>query len=126
MNTKQELVLDLIARWADRFECIKAVVIYGSVARGDERLDSDLDVDLEFVSDLSGAGMLTSYTDAQRSFDELDKDVSRAIGHALQLSNYVIGRQDNVARTAIAQGREIGALRKARIVATSHRPFSKR
>jgi predicted nucleotidyltransferase len=122
MNTKQKLALDLIARWADRFECIKAVVIYGSVARGDERPDSDLDVDLEFVSDLSGTGMPTSYTDAQWSFNELHEDISREIGHTLQLSNYVIGRHDHVARAAIAGGTEIGVLRKARIVATSPRP----
>jgi predicted nucleotidyltransferase len=53
MNRKQETALRTIADWADRFECVKGVVLYGSVARGDERADSDLDVDLEFVADLT-------------------------------------------------------------------------
>jgi predicted nucleotidyltransferase len=48
--------LDLIAHWASRFDCIKAAVIYGSVARGDENQNSDLDVDLTY-SDLSAPGM---------------------------------------------------------------------
>src|SRR5262249_32069033 len=91
MNSKQKIALDLIARWADRFDCIRTVVIYGSVARGDEKPDSDLDIDLEFVPDLSAPGMAGSYGEAQQSFDNLRKAISCATGHTLRISNYVIG-----------------------------------
>ena len=37
MSPKQEIALETIARWADRFECIKSVVIIGSVALKDQK-----------------------------------------------------------------------------------------
>src|SRR5258708_5717591 len=68
MNPKQEIALLTIARWADCFECIKRAVIYGSVARGDERPDSDFRC--RFVTDLSAPGMAASYTKAQHGGGE--------------------------------------------------------
>jgi predicted nucleotidyltransferase len=78
MNEKQETVLRIIAGWADRFGCVTKAVIYGSVARGDERPTSDLDVDLEYVSDLTAPGMTKSYAEAHASFDNLRDDLFKA------------------------------------------------
>jgi predicted nucleotidyltransferase len=89
VNTKQETAIRIIAAWADRFGCVTRAVIYGSVARGDEGPTSDLDVDLEYVSDLTAPGMARSYTEAQGSFEDLSNHLFREIGHRLRLSNYV-------------------------------------
>jgi hypothetical protein len=86
--------------------------------RGDEKAESDLDVDLEFVADLTAPGMAQSYTNAQNSLANLCKDMFCATSHDLRISNYRIGRVDHIARNAIECGTEIGVLRKARIVAT--------
>ena len=51
MNRKQKVALQIIAAWADRFACVKTAVIFGSVARGDEKPGSDLDLDLQYVDD---------------------------------------------------------------------------
>ena len=118
MNPKQEIALRTIAQWADRFECMKGVVIFGSVARGDERPNSDLDVDLEFVAPLTERAA-ESYRNACRSFDDLRRDVLHATGHSLDISNYVLDHLDDVARRAIECGIEIGLMGKARIVATA-------
>lgn len=122
MNPKQEIALETIARWADRFECVKSVVIFGSVARGDEGPTSDLDVDLEFVAPLTGAGMAKSYVKARRSFEDLRKEILGATGHSVELSNDVLDHLDDIARRAIECGTEIGVLGKARIVATAPKP----
>jgi Polymerase beta, Nucleotidyltransferase len=118
LNSKQRIALDLIAHWASRFDCIKAAVIYGSVARGDENQNSDLDVDLTY-SDLSAPGMTDSYTCAHQSFDKLREDILCATGHPLRLSNYANHKYDHVPRDEIAHGTEIGVCGKARIVVTS-------
>jgi len=122
MNSKQKIALRIVADWADRFACVKSAVIYGSVARGDEKPSSDLDLDLEF--DLTGPGMAVSYTNAERSFDELHEQILSATGHPLKLSNYVTTRYDHCARRAIECGTEIGAREKARVVATKPKPLS--
>ena len=112
MNSKQKIALRIIA---DRFACVKSAVIYGSVARCDEKPSSDLDLDLDFDT---GPGMAVSYTHAQQSFDKLHDQILSATGHRLKLSNYVINRYDHIARHAIECGTEIGARGKARVVAT--------
>jgi predicted nucleotidyltransferase len=121
MNQKQEIALRTIAQWADRFGCIKRVIIFGSVARGDEEPNSDLDVDLEFVAPLTERAA-ESYRNACRSFDDLRRDVLHATGHSLDISNYVLDHLDDVARRAIECGIELGALGKAKIVATAPKP----
>jgi predicted nucleotidyltransferase len=85
MNSKQKVALRTIADWADRFACVKSAVIYGSVARGDEKPSSDLDLDLQF--DLTAPGMAVSYTNAQQSFDEWQEQILSSTGHPLKLSN---------------------------------------
>jgi predicted nucleotidyltransferase len=119
MSPKQEIALEIIARWADRFECIKSAVIFGSVGRGDEGPKSDLDVDLEFVAPLTGLQIAESYIKARRSFDDLHRDILGATGHPVEFSNDVLDHLDDIARMAIECGTEIGVLRKARIVATA-------
>jgi predicted nucleotidyltransferase len=122
MNSKQRLALQIIADWADRFACVKSAVIYGSVARGDEKPSSDLDLDLQFEFDLTAPGMAVSYTNAQQSLDELREQILCATRHRLKISNYVIKRYDRTARRAIECGTEIGARGKARVVATKPKP----
>jgi predicted nucleotidyltransferase len=118
MNPKQKIALETIARWADCFECIKRVVIFGSVARGDEGPKSDLDVDLEFVAPLTAE----SYIKARKSFDDLRSDILGVTGHRVEFSNDVLDHPDDVARKAIECGTEVGVLRKAHIVATGPKP----
>jgi predicted nucleotidyltransferase len=118
VNAKQETALRIIAAWAERFDCVTKAVIYGSVARGDEGPTSDLDVDLEYVSDLTAPGMTKSYDETHDSFEELCNDLFQAIGHRLRLSNYVKQHPDHAARAWIKCGTEIGSAGKARMVIT--------
>jgi predicted nucleotidyltransferase len=118
MNRKQKVALRIIADWANRLACIKSAVILGSVARGDEKPGSDLDLDLQYVDDLTAPGMAVSYTNAQRSLDELHKQILRATGHHLKISNYVVSLYDQTVRRAIERGTEIAARGKVRVVAT--------
>src|SRR5262249_2120145 len=119
MNSKQKVALRIIAGWADRFACVKSAVIYGSVARSDEKPGSDLDLDLQFVCDLAAPGMAVSYTNAQQSLDELHAQILSATGHRLKISNYAASLHDHIVRRAIEYGTEIAALRKVRVVATN-------
>ena len=77
-----------------------------------------LDLDLQFVDDLTAPGMAVSYTDALHSFDELHAQILCTTSHRLKISNYQAHRYDNVVRRKIACGTEVAVLRKARIVAT--------
>jgi predicted nucleotidyltransferase len=122
MNPKQEIALKTVAGWADQFECVKSAVIFGSVARGDEGPESDLDLDLEFIAPLTGLRMAESYMNARKSFDDLHRDILDATGHPLEISNYVLDHLDDIARRAIECGTEIGVLGKARMVATAPKP----
>jgi predicted nucleotidyltransferase len=101
---------------------VTKAVIYGSVARGDERSTSDLDVDLEYVSDLSAPGMAVSYTEAHASFKNLSNKLSEAIGHRLCLSNYAKHHPDLAARDWIKCGTEIGSAGKAHMVSAPPKP----
>jgi hypothetical protein len=101
---------------------LESAVIYGSVARGDEKAGSDLDVDLEYAPNLTAPEMAESYTNAHASFDDLSDDIKRAIGHRLRLSNYKKDLPDECARHWIECGTEIGSLGKARMVSTSRKP----
>jgi predicted nucleotidyltransferase len=118
VNAKQETALRIIAAWADRFACVTKAVIYGSVARGDERPTSDLDVDLEYVSDLTAPGMTKSYDAAHANFEHLCDDLFQAIGHRLHLSNYAKHLYDRDPKDWIKCGTEIGSAGKARMVST--------
>ena len=97
-------------------------VIYGSVARGEESATIDLDVNLEYVSDLAAPGMAKSYTEAQASFEDLGDELARAIGHRLHLSNYAKHLVDVAAGDWIKRGTEIGSAGKVRMVATPAKP----
>jgi predicted nucleotidyltransferase len=103
MNRKQKVALQIIAAWADRFACVKTAVIFGSVARGDEKPGSDLDLDLQYVDDLTGR-MVVSYTKAHQSFAKLRERILCATGHRLKLCNYMPSRNDHVVRDAIKHG----------------------
>jgi predicted nucleotidyltransferase len=122
VNAKQVTALRIIACWADRFDCVAKAVIYGSVARGDEGPTSDLDVDLEYVPNLTAPGMTKSYYEAHASFEKLSNDLVEVIGHRARLSNYAKHLFDNAPRNWIKCGTEIGALGKARMVRTPPKP----
>jgi predicted nucleotidyltransferase len=49
LSKLQRQVLEEAAAEAAKWECIAAIGIYGSVARGDETLTSDIDVAIEYV-----------------------------------------------------------------------------
>jgi predicted nucleotidyltransferase len=122
MNAKQATAIQIVARWADRFGCVTRAVIYGSVARGDEKPTSDLDVDLEYVSDLTAPGMTKSYDEAHASFDNLCDDLFKAIGHRLRVSSYDKHHPDTDAKDWIKSGTEIGSAGKARMVTAPPKP----
>ncbi len=63
---------NVIAQWADQRPAVEKVYIFGSHVRGDARPDSDLDIAIDFVQNLTIEAMAemrpTSVSDLKRIF----------------------------------------------------------
>jgi len=83
-------LLGLLSACADRHACLKAVYIFGSVARGDARPESDLDIALEYRDDLTtDATAMHSFDDFQRHVEAFSRLLARAIGRKVSLHGAV-------------------------------------
>jgi predicted nucleotidyltransferase len=71
INIFQQRVLQNIAEFADRFECIHALYLFGSVARGDTASANDIDICVHFVEGIENSTFLIkSYEQFQEQFEE--------------------------------------------------------
>jgi predicted nucleotidyltransferase len=68
VTLEQDKILKVISAWADKYPCIKAMYVFGSVARNEATATSDLDIAFEYVSevrsyDCNAVGCYTTVND---------------------------------------------------------------
>lgn len=59
-----------IVEWAERHSEIKRVYLYGSRARGDHRVDSDIDLAIEVSAQLGDSDSFTTWMYWKQDYDE--------------------------------------------------------
>jgi predicted nucleotidyltransferase len=121
MTPKQRDILDYIAGWAAKYACIKVLHVFGSIARGDEKPKSDVDIGIEYVGNIeSDSDLVDCYTkvnDDWKAFAYSLRDRFGHLGRVIGLSPFV-EPYDHKAWAAIRAGREIGKSGKVRLVWT--------
>ena len=125
MTPKQADILDEIAAWASKYPCIKAMHVYGSIARDEATALSDIDIAFEYVADLhSESGGVECYTKANADWDALAARLKDRFGHQPRctgLSPYA-APYDHKAWAAIRAGRKIGRRGKVLLTWTAPKP----
>ena len=77
-------ILDLLAPCAEKIRCLRAIYVFGSIARGDAHPGSDLDLMFEYIDDLERDNeAMESFNDFQRHIDGRKILLSRIIGRAV-------------------------------------------
>lgn len=109
-------IATIIAMWAQKYAAIESVDLFGSVVRGDARIDSDLDMLLRF--DMSADGMsergLFEETVPQAR-EELRHLVARLTVRPLSIHE----EPDDKAFQYVERGEIVGHCGKVRLVRTS-------
>jgi predicted nucleotidyltransferase len=60
MDDLQQTILQECAGWVQTHPCVKAIYVFGSIARGDYRADSDVDIYVETA--IAGYEMVEDFT----------------------------------------------------------------
>jgi predicted nucleotidyltransferase len=122
MTPIQQSILDEIAVWAANYPCIKAMHVYGSIARNEAKETSDIDIAFEYVPNVdSDSAMVACYTKVNAEWDNLAALLKNKFGHQPKrtgLSPFA-DAYDHKAWTAIRVGREIGRIGKVRLTWTA-------
>jgi predicted nucleotidyltransferase len=128
MTAKQRDILDYIATWAANYPCIRVMHVYGSIARGEEKPTSDIDIAFEYVANIATeATMVTCYTKVNDDWESLAYSLQDRFGHlgrVTGLSPYN-APYDHKAWAAIREGREIGRSGKVKLTWTAPKPAAK-
>ncbi len=64
LSAELQQFLELLAPCAESYRCLKAVYVFGSIARGDAHIGSDVDLAFDFIDDL------TRDNEAMESFNQ--------------------------------------------------------
>jgi polymorphic toxin system nucleotidyltransferase-like protein len=124
VTPKQQNILNDIAAWAKQYPCIKAMHVYGSVARNEAKATSDIDIAFEYVANLVSGGMATCYENVNADWETLADRLKAKFGHQPKqtgLSPYA-DPYDSKAWAAIRVGREIGRSGKVILTWTAPKP----
>ena len=116
MTPKQQSILEHVAAWADHYPCIKAVHVFGSIARGDEKPTSDIDIAFEYVASIrSNNAMVACYTQVNTDWDDFAAALKGKFGHQPKCTGlFLAGGPDDTAWAAIRAGREVGRIGQSR------------
>src|SRR5262245_39870842 len=126
ISAEQQKVLEIVSAWANRYACIKTVTIFGSVARGDARPDSDLDLYVGLVDHLaSDRTLVEAYTQFQTDIKQSKCDLAALTGRQVSPHGGLVRdwRGEDGAVAWIRDGTVIAQLGKAIIVATQRKPL---
>lgn len=129
LNDLQRLALRAVADFADGFSCIECVAIFGSVARGDHRPDSDLDVYVvlmpELLSGVPSSDVTADFVRLHAAVEGWAQEVGTMVGRKVSVHGIVIVEvAGDIARPAVLDGLAvpIATDRKAAIVPTPPKP----
>lgn len=83
-------LIELLGPCADKWVCITSIYIFGSVARGDATATSDLDLAIEYVSDLEKDDVaMASFHDFQQKVEARSRLLQQVIGRKVSLHGAV-------------------------------------
>jgi predicted nucleotidyltransferase len=123
MTPKQRDILDYIATWAATYPCIRVMHVFGSIARGDEKPTSDIDIAFEYVANIEKTqAMVTCYTQVNEDWDDLAYSLQKRFGHLGSVTGLYLKPYDHKAWAAIREGREIGRRGKVNLTWTAPKP----
>jgi predicted nucleotidyltransferase len=117
--TQQIQVLKTVAKWADRFTCIRKIHVFGSFARGE--VFSDIDIAVEYTTKDPSP---ECYTAVNMCSGELEEALRRIIPTRIGWTNIAVKSQgyDQKAWDAINSGMVIQCCGKAQLVWTKPKP----
>ena len=117
--TQQIQVLKTVAKWADRFTCIRKIHVFGSFARCEAF--SDIDIAVEYTTKDPPA---ECYTAVNACSTQLEEDLRRIVPARVGWTGLAVKSQgyDHKAWDAIKSGRVIQCCGKAQLVWTQPKP----
>jgi len=118
MDELQRTILQACAVWVEPHACVKAVYIFGSIARGDYRPDSDVDIYVETA--IEGQEMVKDFTDFHQDAVGFAILLRDKIGREVHLHGMVLSEPTDHAWPAIqlASRTPVAQLGKAMLTAT--------
>lgn len=90
MNDFQRRILEHAAEFADRYECVTAIYLFGSVARGETERAGDIDLAVDYLSLEDAAKIVESYEKIQSEFTDWAKAASILFGKPVKFSRIYI------------------------------------
>jgi len=123
INALQTIVLNECADWADTHPCVKAIYIFGSVARGDYRPDSDVDIYVEVALE-DNHEMVQDFTDLHGEADGFSITLAAKVRRDIHVHGMRAGVQTDAAwPTILTAYRSAVVVRgKASLVETPMKP----
>jgi predicted nucleotidyltransferase len=118
MAELQRAILEECAEWVEPHPCVKAVYVFGSIARGDYRADSDVDIYVETA--ITGHEMVQDFTDFHEGADGFAILLGGKIGRDVHVHGMVLSEPTDHAWPAIqaASRTPVAQLGKAMLSAT--------
>ena len=125
MSVFQERILQNLADFADRFECIRALYLFGGVARGETEAADDIDIYVDFAEGFENSAALSrSYEQFQAQCAEWAEQQRSLIDRKVSFHHPSLRAPKDEAWDVIQQ-HALNAphcIRKAIMVATPPRP----
>ena len=90
LSAELQRILKVLAPCADEFCCLKAIYVFGSVARGDAHAGSDLDLAFDYIEGLEkDNGAMESFTRFQRHIEGRKKLLGKMVGRPVSVHGAV-------------------------------------
>jgi predicted nucleotidyltransferase len=108
INIFQQRVLDVVAEFAGRFDCIKALYVFGSVARGETSIANDIDICVEYGPQ-TAAHFSDSFTAFQGAFEDWAVAVTELFGRPVRFHNIYLSDPKDAAWDAVMAAARVPA-----------------
>ena len=113
LDTLQQGILDACAVWADAHPCLKAIYIFGSIARGDCCRDSDVDIFVEVKIDTENHASVEDFTRLHGEADGFSVTLGGAVRHPVHIHGMKTGEQTDLCVARHSSGKQVSGRRSA-------------